>query len=66
MSVCKNCAFRHMYQILDILCDVALGSCFKKSVCHVALSYEVEDILICIAGSKSDGAVVPCVRDEDD
>ena len=55
-----------MYQVWDILHDVALGSCLKKSVCHVALSYEVEDILLCIAGGKSNGAAVPCVRDEDD
>ena len=55
-----------MYRVWDILHDVTLGSCLKKSVCHVALSYEAEDILLHIAGGKSDGAAVPCVRDEDD
>ena len=37
-----------------------------KSVCHVALSYETEDILLSIAGGKSDGIAVPCVSDSDD
>ena len=35
-------------------------------MCHVALSYEIEDILLCIAGGKSDDGAVPCVRDADD
>ena len=55
-----------MYQVWDIIHDVAIGSCLKKSMCHVALTYEVEDILLSIAGGKSDGTAVPCVRDEDD
>ena len=55
-----------MCQFWDILHDVALGYYLKKSVCHVALSYEVEDILLCIAGDQSDGAAMPCVRDKDD
>ena len=55
-----------MYQVWDILHDVVLGSRLKKSVCHVALSNEVKNILLYIAGGKCDGAAVPCVRDEDD
>ena len=58
--------FRHRYQFCNILHDVTLGSCLKKSVCHVALSYDVEDILLCIAGGKSDGGAVLCVTDADD
>ena len=36
------------------------------SVSHVALSYETEDILLYIAGDKSDAIAVPCVWDSDD
>ena len=28
--------------------------------------YDVEDILLCIAGGKSDGGAVICVKDTDD
>ena len=30
------------------------------------MSYDIEDILLCIAGGKSEGGVVPCVTDADD
>ena len=45
---------------------IALGSYLKKSVCHVALSYEIDDILLTIARGKSDGVAVPCITDADD
>ena len=35
-------------------------------MCHVALLYDTEDILLCIAGGKSDGVAVLCVWDSDD
>ena len=60
MLVCYNCAFIHRYQVWDIIHDVTLGSCLKKSLCHVAMSYEIDDIILSIAGGKSDGVAVPC------
>ena len=65
MLICYNCAFIHRYWVWDIIHDVALGSCLKNSLCHVALSYEKDGILVSIAGGKSDGVAVPCVTDAD-
>ena len=53
MLVCWNCAFIHRYRVWNILHDVALASCLQKSVCHDALSYDTQDILLSIAGGKS-------------
>ena len=64
--VCYNCMFIHRYRVWDIIHDAALGSCLKKSLCHVALSYEIDDILLSIAGGKSYDVVVPCITYADD
>ena len=66
MLVCYNCAFIHRYWVWNIVHDVVLGSCLKKSLCDVALSYEIDDILLSIAGGKSDVVAVPCITDADD
>ena len=65
MLVCYNCIFIHRYWVRDIVYDVTLGFCLKKSLCHVALSYEIDDILWSIAGVKSDAVAVPCISDTD-
>ena len=41
-----------------MLHDVAHTPCLQKSVCHVALSFYAEDILLSIAGGKSSGVDV--------
>ena len=51
--VCRNCTFRHRYRVCNILHDIALASCLQKSVCHVALSYDTDDILLFITKGKS-------------
>ena len=66
MLVCWNCTFRHRYRVCNILHDVALASCLQKSVCHVALSYDTDDILLFIARGKSGCVEVPHVSDSDD
>ena len=59
--VCSNYTFRHRYRVCNILHDVALASCLQKSVCHVALSYDTDDILLFIARGKSGYVEVPHV-----
>ena len=66
MLVCCNSTFRHRYRVCNILHDVALVSCLQKSVCHVALSYDTNDILLFIARGKSGSVEVPHVSDSDD
>ena len=69
MLVCWNCTFRHRYRVCNILHDlhdVALASCLQKSVCHVALSYNTDDILLFIARGKSGCVDIPHVSDSDD
>ena len=41
-----------MYQVWDILCDVALGSCLNEVCVPWCIVIWVEDVLLCIAGSK--------------
>ena len=59
--VCWNCTFRHRYRVYNILHDVALAFCLQKSVCHVALSYNTDDILLFIARGKCCCVEVPHV-----
>ena len=59
--VCWNCTFRHRYRFCNILHDVALASCLQKSVCHVKLSYDTNDILLFIARGKYGCVEVPHV-----
>ena len=66
MLVCWNCIFRHRYRVFNILHGVALASCLQKSVCHVAFSYDTDDILLFIARGKSGCVKVPHVSDSDD
>ena len=66
MLVCWNCTFRHRYRLCNILHDVALASCLQKSVWHVALSYDTDDILLFIARDISGCVEVLHDSDSDD